>query len=63
MVGKAIDQWPSNLWINPTPFENWKYSHSTNLIKEIFKNRMVPLSVKGIEEGTKILSKKNNQSV
>ncbi len=60
---KAIDQWPANLWINPTPFENWKYSHSTNLIKEIFKNRMVPLSVKGIEEGTKILSKKNNQSV
>ncbi len=60
---KAIEQWPSNLWINPTPRENWQYSHSTNLIREIFKNRMVPLSVEGIEEGTKILSKKKTDNI
>ena len=30
----------------------------TNIIKEIFSNKMVPLSIKGIEEATKILSKK-----
>jgi len=55
---RAITQWPSNVWINPTLEKYWNHSQSTSIIKEIFSNRMVPLSVKGIEEGTKILSKK-----
>ncbi len=56
---RAIAQWPSNVWINPTKKEYWNYSQSTQIIKEIFSNRMVPLSIKGIEEATKILSKTN----
>ena len=52
---RAIAQWPSNVWINPTKKEHWNYSQSTHIIKEIFSNRMVPLSIKGIEEATKIL--------
>ena len=56
---RAINQWPSNIWINPLPKKNWRYSHSTSLIKEIFKNRMFPLSINGIEEGTRILTKRN----
>ena len=56
---RAIAQWPSNVWINPTKQEHWNYSQSTHIIKEIFSNRMVPLSIKGIEEATKILSKIN----
>ena len=55
---RAIAQWPSNVWINPTQEQHWNYSQSTNIIKEIFSNKMVPLSIKGIEEATKILSKK-----
>mgnify|MGYP002632160786 CR=1 FL=1 len=55
---RAITQWPSNLWINPILEEHWNYSQSTNIIKDIFSNRMVPLSLKGIDEGTKLLSKK-----
>ena len=57
---RAIAQWPSNVWINPTKQEHWNYSQSTHIIKEIFSNRMVPLSIKGIEEATKILSKTNS---
>ena len=56
---RAINQWPSNIWINPLPKKNWEYSHSTSLIKEIFQNRMFPLSINGIEEGTRILTKRN----
>ena len=56
---RAINQWPSNIWINPLPKKNWGYSHSTSLIKEIFQNRMFPLSINGIEEGTRILTKRN----
>ena len=55
---RARENWPSNLWINPIPKERWELSHSTSLIREIFENNMVPLSLNGLEEGTKILSKK-----
>lgn len=55
---RAITHWPSNVWINPTNLEHWNYSQSTNIIKNIFSNRMVPLTIEGIEEATKILSKK-----
>jgi len=56
---RANAQWPANVWINPTKQEHGNYSQSTHIIKEIFSNRMVPLSIKGIEEATKILSKTN----
>ena len=56
---RAINQWSSNVWINPVQKENWEHSHSTTLIREIFQDRMVPLSINGIETATKILSKKS----
>ena len=55
---RAVTHWPSSVWINPTNLEHWNYSQSTNIIRNIFSNRMVPLTVEGIEEATKILSKK-----
>ena len=54
---KAIEQWPSNLWINPMPKDFWNYYESVDIINKIFSNKMVPLTLKGIEDGTKILSK------
>ena len=53
---RAIKKWPSNLWINPIQKNNWYYSESTSIINEIFSKKMVPLSLQGIAEGTKILS-------
>jgi uncharacterized protein len=53
---RAIKQWPANLWINPSQESNWYFSQSTSIIKEIFSKKMVPLSLQGITEGTKILS-------
>ena len=55
---RAITHWPSSVWINPTTLEHCNYSQSTNIIRNIFSNRMVPLTLEGIEEATKILSKK-----
>ncbi len=57
---RAINHWSSSLWINPIPKKDWELSYSTTIIREIFKNRMVPLSVKGIEQGIKILTNSSN---
>ena len=56
---KALYQWPSHLWINPIPKKYWKITDSIKIINDIFHNKMVPLSIKGIEQGTEILSKKH----
>ena len=52
---RAREQWPSHMWINPVPEKHWGYTHSIGMIKEIFENRMVPMTLKGIEEGMKEL--------
>ncbi len=56
---RAITQWPSYIWINPVIEKYWEYSESTMIIKDIFKNRMVPLTLDGIDKATKILTQPN----
>jgi hypothetical protein len=53
---KALKHWPKHLWINPIPKEHWGYSQSTQIINEIFENKMVPLSMKGLDTGMKLLT-------
>ncbi|MEO1306681.1 MAG: VWA domain-containing protein [Pseudomonadota bacterium] len=54
---RARDQWPSNLWINPLPERHWQYTQSISLIREIFEDRMVPMTLEGITRGMKDLSR------
>ena len=57
-LDRAIKKWAYNLWINPVPEKYWKFTESINIVKKIFYNRMVPLSIAGIKNGINILSKR-----
>src|SRR6056300_369792 len=48
---RAREQWPNHLWINPVPEKYWAYTQSIAMIKEIFENRMVPMTLSGLETG------------
>ena len=52
---RARTQWPEHLWINPVPEKYWAYTQSIGMIREIFENRMVPMTLEGIERGMKEL--------
>ncbi|MEC3860594.1 VWA domain-containing protein [Mesobacterium sp. TK19101] len=54
---RAREQWPANLWINPVPEKYWGYTQSIGMIQEIFENRMVPMTLQGIETGMKELTR------
>ncbi|MDU8926482.1 VWA domain-containing protein [Alisedimentitalea sp. MJ-SS2] len=54
---RAREQWPSHMWINPVPEKHWGYTHSIGMVKEIFEDRMVPMTLKGIEEGMRELTR------
>ena len=40
-----------------TPNEYWQYTDSIQIIKEIFDNKMVPLTLDGLDEATNFRSK------
>ena len=52
---RARAQWSSHLWINPLPERQWDYTHSISMIRTIFEDRMVPLTLEGLERGMKEL--------
>ena len=55
---RAVEQWPQSLWINPTQEDHWGYTQSISLIQDIVGNdRMVPLTLAGIERGMKALGR------
>ncbi|MDA3858509.1 MAG: VWA domain-containing protein [Roseovarius sp.] len=52
---RARSQWASNLWINPVPRNQWDYTHSIGMIREIFEDRMVPMTLEGLDHGMRDL--------
>ena len=56
-LNRARTQWPEHLWINPVPKKYWAYTQSINMIREIFEDRMVPMTLEGIERGMKELGR------
>ncbi len=57
-LGRAAAQWPDHLWINPVPERYWAQTPSVQMIREIIgPERMVPMTLGGIEAGMKLLSR------
>ena len=51
-------QWPATLWINPVPEKYWSYTQSIGMIQEVIgPERMVPMTLSGIEKGMKLLGR------
>ncbi|WP_068115446.1 vWA domain-containing protein [Tropicimonas marinistellae] len=53
---RSREQWPDTLWINPTPERHWKYTQSIEMIRQIVDDRMVPMTLEGIDRGMRILT-------
>ena len=54
---RLTDAYNHMVWINPTPKEYWEHSYSIEIVRELTKDRMFPLSVKGLEEAMALLAK------
>lgn len=50
-------QWANHLWINPVPERHWQYTQSIHMIREIFEDRMVPMTLDGIDRGMRLLGR------
>jgi uncharacterized protein with von Willebrand factor type A (vWA) domain len=56
-LARARSQWANSIWLNPTKQDYWGYTHSIGMIREIFADRMFPLTLAGLEAATRELSR------
>jgi uncharacterized protein len=54
---RAREQWPHHVWINPVPEKYWSYTQSIKMIREIFEDRMVPMTLAGIERAMREMAR------
>ena len=45
---RARAQWPHSVWINPVPEKLWDQTQTIRLIRRIFDDRMVPMTLDGL---------------
>ena len=54
---RLLHAFPKHAWINPEPQGVWEYRQSISMIQQIVNQRMYPLTLKGLEEAMRGLSK------
>ena len=45
------------IWINPVPEDEWEYTQSIPITRQLMEGNMYPLTLRGLEEGMAFLSK------
>lgn len=55
---RLLDTWPSAAWLNPEPQAAWPYRKSIDIIRQIMGERMYPLTLSGLEEAMRLLSRR-----
>lgn len=56
-LNRLIEQFPRFVWLNPEPEGLWQYRQSVTLIHQIMKTRMYPVTIAGLEQAMRVLSK------
>ena len=51
--------YPAAVWLNPVPEKQWNYSQSTKIMHQIMDGRMYPLTLSGLEDAMRTLTRKN----
>ncbi len=54
---RLTNAFPKFAWINPEPQGVWQYRQSISVIQQLMGQRMYPLTIKGLEEAMRLLSK------
>ena len=56
---RITNTYPAAVWLNPVPEKQWGYSQSTKIIKELMNDRMYPLTLEGLDDAMRELSRKH----
>ncbi|HEX4736249.1 MAG TPA: VWA domain-containing protein [Allosphingosinicella sp.] len=56
---RLVNTYPAAVWLNPTAERYWHYSASTRILQELMHDRMYPLTLEGLDDAMRTLSRKN----
>ena len=54
---RVLATYPRAIWLNPQPKDVWDYYESIRVINELMENRMFPMTIEGLENGIRELSR------
>jgi len=57
---RLVNTYPSAVWLNPTGEQYWGYSQSTAMIRALMQDRMYPLTLEGLDDAMRTLSRKSS---
>jgi uncharacterized protein with von Willebrand factor type A (vWA) domain len=55
---RIVQTYPATVWLNPTPQRQWDYSMSTKMVRELVHGAMYPLTLDGLEDAMRELTRK-----
>jgi uncharacterized protein with von Willebrand factor type A (vWA) domain len=56
---RMANTYPAAVWLNPMNEQYWGYSHSIRIMRELMQDRMYPLTLKGLDDAMRTLSRKS----
>lgn len=56
---RMTNTYPATAWLNPVPEKQWGYSQSVKIVKELMNDRMYPLTLEGLGDAMKELTRKH----
>ncbi|MEM6902816.1 MAG: VWA domain-containing protein [Pseudomonadota bacterium] len=51
------DTFPHSIWLNPTPERYWGTATSTTMIRQLFEDRMYPMTLDGLDRAMRVLGR------
>ncbi len=52
---RLLANYPHHVWLNPEPPERWEFTPSIRITRELFEERMFPLSLAGLDRAMRVL--------
>ena len=57
---RVANTYPATVWLNPTPENQWHYSASTKIVRELLGGNMYPLTLGGLDDAMRELTRKKH---
>ncbi|MGE0846456.1 MAG: VWA domain-containing protein [Flavobacteriaceae bacterium] len=52
---RTLETWQHAVWLNPVPRKHWEYTPSIQMVRQLFEDRMYPLTMAGLEDAMREL--------
>jgi uncharacterized protein with von Willebrand factor type A (vWA) domain len=59
-IDRVAHIYPATVWLNPVPEKQWGYSQSTKMIKDMVGGSMYPLTLDGLDDAMRELTRKKH---